>query len=185
MGIRINLEHWPLNLRYIFNQADVAAGKVILVSTYDTFAKRTLVKTKRIGKNGKKVKGYESRLANVFNMVLLDEGHRLRHSWTQAYEAVKCLKADIHWFLTATPVQNSLSVSSLHTSLQIVTNPCLKEILGLLLLLWPRARDALKEDEEASSWLIANANEAYESFTVVDTLPTLHRARLLFMNPKR
>jgi SNF2 family DNA or RNA helicase len=101
------LSHWPKNLCYVFDTSNPQSAKTILLSTYDTFASRTLntVFEKREGKKDRK--RYMSKWKNIFNVVILDEGHKLRHPWTKIYAAVKGLMAEIHWFLTATPVVNS------------------------------------------------------------------------------
>ena len=113
------LRHWPAKLEYIFDPNKPAASRTIVLSTYDTFTARTLVETE-IPQEGKKPETvYSSKWSGIFRVVILDEGHELRHPWTKSYHAVKNLNADIHWFLTATPVINGSVVSDLHTLMKI------------------------------------------------------------------
>ena len=101
--------HWPKHLRFVFDRQNPKACYVVLLSSYETFAARTLITHNKVVKNRVK-KTFESKWADVFRVVLLDEGHRLRHSNTKTYASVSLLNADVHWFLTATPVINSARV---------------------------------------------------------------------------
>ena len=94
----------------MFDEDDPAASRIILLSTYDTFANRT---TAIIEKSGTKKKTYTLTWKGVFDTVVLDEGHKLRHPWTRAYARVKGLEARHHWFLTATPVVNNSKAGDL------------------------------------------------------------------------
>lgn len=60
----------------------------------------------------KRPKKYRSKWEGIFHLVVLDEGHKLRHWWMRTYAVVKGLRASVHWFLTATPIVNSSLVSS-------------------------------------------------------------------------
>ena len=108
-----NLQYWPPNLRYIFDPADARASRAVILSTYDTFLRRTIVTISKprtlSGKPPKKV--YVSNWQGVVGTVVLDKGHKLCHPSTRAYAAVKLLGAETLWFLTATPVVNSSRVS--------------------------------------------------------------------------
>lgn len=108
-----NLTLWPRHLQYIFDKTDRNAAATVVISTYETFASRTIEQSE-VARPGKKPKvQYNSKWPDVFGTLLLDEGHKLRHYWTRIYAAVKGLNADVHWFLTATPVVNSSLVGSI------------------------------------------------------------------------
>ncbi len=45
-------------------------------------------------------------------MVLVDEGHKVRHVLTKIHSSLAQLEAKINWFLTATPVMNTAFVGT-------------------------------------------------------------------------
>lgn len=102
-----NLSKWPRALRYVFDKTDPRASRTVILSSYETFASRTLttILEQIPGRKDKTI--YRSNWNGVFECAILDEGHKLRHPWTKTYAAVKGLSVDTHWFLTATPVVNS------------------------------------------------------------------------------
>jgi SNF2 family DNA or RNA helicase len=100
------LTNWPAHLRYVFDKSNKAASNVVILTSYDTWASRTLQTKRSITKGGRQKKTFESRWANVIGPLLLDEGHKLRHRRTKIYASVRQLNAEIIWFLTATPVIN-------------------------------------------------------------------------------
>lgn len=107
-----SLKNWPKHLRYIFDPTNPKASQTIILSSYDTFAQRTLKVTKQQKRNGQYKKIYTSSWQGVFDIVIMDEGHKLRHPFTKTYASIKMLKANVHWFLTATPVINDSMVSA-------------------------------------------------------------------------
>lgn len=107
-----SLRNWPKHLRYIFDLTNPKASQTIILSSYDTFAQRTLKVTKQQKRNGQYKKVYTSSWQGVFDIVIMDEGHKLRHPFTKTYASIKMLKANVHWFLTATPVINDSMVSA-------------------------------------------------------------------------
>jgi hypothetical protein len=74
-----NRKHWPDKFNYIFDPNDSKASKTVMLSTYDTFASRTIITTMEKRDKKKDRKRYVSKWNGVFNMVFLDEGHKLRH----------------------------------------------------------------------------------------------------------
>ncbi|MCJ1260140.1 hypothetical protein MMC24_007980 [Lignoscripta atroalba] len=61
---------------------------------------------KRKTKKGKWQKVFTSRWVSIFKVVILDEGHKLRHPWMKLHVSVYQLDALVHWFLTATLITN-------------------------------------------------------------------------------
>lgn len=53
------------------------------------------------------------------------------------------------------------------------------------MILWPQAKTALDDDEEATLWLAEYCGSSYESFPLVDTLDSTDGRRMVFMDPKR
>lgn len=108
-----NLQYWPLNLPYIFDLANARALRAVILSTYNTFLRKTIVTISKprtlSGKPPKKM--YVSNWKGVVGTAVFDKGHKLCHPSTRAYAAVKLLRAETLWFLTATPVVNSSQVS--------------------------------------------------------------------------
>jgi hypothetical protein len=105
-----SLTNFPSHLTYIFDKSNPTAAKTVLLTSPETLQSRTLQKTVYMDNRGKQRKKYSSRFEGIFEVVLLDEGHRFRYTWTRIYAAVKHLNADIHWFLTGTPIQNNAHV---------------------------------------------------------------------------
>jgi hypothetical protein len=102
-----NLKNWFSNLQYIFDTNNSRAFRVIILSFYEIFVVRILtIFIKRI-KFNKEKKIYESKWTEVFNMILLNENHWMRHSKIKTFANVQCLKTNIHWFVTITFVINS------------------------------------------------------------------------------
>lgn len=106
-----NLKHWPKHLQYVFNQSDPRAASVVVLSSYETFASRTIVVHREQFKSGRIKKNYESKWKDIIGTVLMDEGHRLRHTYTKYHHSIRCLSANVHWFLTAMPAINLATVS--------------------------------------------------------------------------
>ena len=103
---------WPSHFCYISDTADPRVSRAVVLSTYDTFARQTIItiwKLKAEYKPPKKT--YVLKWANVIGTAILDKKHKLCHQTTQLYAAVKLLAADLHWFLTATPIVNSFFVT--------------------------------------------------------------------------
>jgi SNF2 family DNA or RNA helicase len=111
----LDLTVWPKHLQYIFKKTDPKADSTIVLTGYDTWVQRTVKTEIRTRKqpNGEEVKYpfYWTDWPNVFDTVIMDEGHRLKNEITRTFLAIDQLDADYHWFLTATPSSNTLAVS--------------------------------------------------------------------------
>ena len=147
------LDNWPADLKYVFDPKDPRASKVVILTPYDSHSARTvgidwvhkteevrssamaLPNTKTKSKREKRAEmksreGYAdcepvfvSKWKGVFCMVILDEGHKVRHPMTKVHASILLLDASIHWFLTATPIINSAYVSTpSETDLKTPTN---------------------------------------------------------------
>jgi hypothetical protein len=100
------LINWPAHLRYVFDKSNKVASNVVILTSYDTWAFRTLQTKRSITKEERQKKTFESRWVNVIGSLLLDEEHKLRHRRIKIYVSVRQLNAEIIWFLTATSVIN-------------------------------------------------------------------------------
>lgn len=107
-----SLKHWPPHLRYIFDKTNLATSSVVTLSSYETFSTRTVSVHIRRTKSKKEKKTYESKWTNRFDVIILDEGHKLRHPGTKTYANIKALSADVHWFLIVTSIINNSLVAS-------------------------------------------------------------------------
>ena len=87
----------------------------MILSSYETFAERTIDHERQVDPSNvnKTITVYRTRWANRFDIVLLDEGHKIRNKFTRAHQSVAQLKALVHWFMTATPVNNTMKASLL------------------------------------------------------------------------
>ncbi len=105
------LIHWFQKFMNIFDINDRMTFKTIVLSTYDIFANRIVntIVEKRLRKNDKKK--YVNKWAKRFNIVILNEDHKLRHSWIKIYAFVKKLHVKIYWFFTITFIMNSAFVN--------------------------------------------------------------------------
>ena len=101
-------KNYPRKLKYIFERTDSRASKAVILSSYETFSNRTL-RSEFEGPSSTR-KAFTSNWNQIFRLMIADEGHKLRHSWTQTFHSIPCLSAEIHWFLTATPVVNKALV---------------------------------------------------------------------------
>ena len=145
------LDNWPDHLRYVFNTNDASASKVVLISPFDSHAARTMdvtfrkpsdVPTEKVAGRRRRrarravasrTKAHKSHEGEVpvftskwkgrFSVVNCNEGHRVRHVVTKIHASIQQPGAKIHWFLTATPVMNTLLVCShLHIDLKVDIN---------------------------------------------------------------
>lgn len=107
----VSLKHWPRHLGYVFDQDNPKAVSVVILSSYKAFASRTMAVHREQTKSDHTKKSYEPRWKNVVGTVLMDKRHRLRHTYTKIYHSIRCLGANVHWFLTATPAINLTAVS--------------------------------------------------------------------------
>ena len=109
-----HMQLWPHAYKYAFDEKDPRAANLVILTTYPTFASRTLYsvvsKKKRKGKLAEDI--WRSRWNGRIELVIYDEGHELRHVDTARFASQYHLKAQYHWFLTATPVQNNILVRS-------------------------------------------------------------------------
>ena len=111
---------------------------------------------------------------------------RLRHPWTKFQASVLQLRAQYRWFLTDTPAVNSSSVCSIISELRyLLVLTSSQDILGLLMILWPRVSEAIAANLEASNWLLRNANNSYRSSEGVDMCEQKDVRRLIAMDPAR
>jgi hypothetical protein len=126
------LTHWSQKFMNIFDINDKMTFKTIVLSTYDIFASRIVntIVEKRLRKNDKK--RYVNKWAKRFNIVILNEDHKLRHSWIKIYAFVKELHVKIHWFLTIIFIMNNVFVDVLFISVwRSHVIDCLKHIENL------------------------------------------------------
>ena len=104
-----NLEHWPKHLQYTFNKASSYAAKMIVLTSYKTFASWTLsIQYRKTALQTEKV--YMSKWTGVVNIVIIDKGHRIWRLSTKFFASIKQLEANTHWFITAMPSINNLFV---------------------------------------------------------------------------
>ena len=128
------LDNWPDHLNYIFDTTDPRASRAVILTPYDSHAARTIRTEWRekpqqakkssssaagpdvATKKPKKKKGQEplyfSRWHGRFQIVLCDEGHKIRHPSTKVHASIAQLQAPINWLLTATPIMNTSMVRS-------------------------------------------------------------------------
>jgi len=112
-----DLSAFPQHLRYIFDKKDEKASRTVILTSYDTLAKRTLDQIAPEEEGDPVV--WLSHWDDVFGMAFLDEGHRLRHPYTKVHQAVAQIRARMNFIITGTPVQNN-SLVSLATLLSMV-----------------------------------------------------------------
>ena len=136
------LDNWPADLKYVFEQNNPKASRTVILTPYDSHSARTvgiewvhksdpvrknaltLPNTKSRSKKKKRNAMREqertedaepvfvSKWKGIFDLVLLDEGHKVRHVMTKIHASILLLEAATHWFLTATPIINSAYVST-------------------------------------------------------------------------
>lgn len=85
--------------------ANVFAGAVIVLCTYDAISIFKEKKGKHVVKNKKRLE--DSLLHKIkWGRVIFDEAHHLRNKSTSRYVGAKLLCADVKWFVSGTPIQN-------------------------------------------------------------------------------
>lgn len=84
-----DLGQWPQHLRYVFDFTDAKLSRTVILSSYETFAGRTITTTckKRPGRHDKK--SFESKWKSIIGIAVMDEGHKLRHQWTISMQQSK------------------------------------------------------------------------------------------------
>jgi hypothetical protein len=113
------ITYWPAYLQYIWDNKDLQASSIVLLSSPETWQSRILLEYKSKDENNKITITYSSRVTGKFEVVLLDKGYRFRYQDTRIFAGVYQLQADIYWFLTGIPIQNSATVRTLKTSIKL------------------------------------------------------------------
>ena len=177
------LKNWSKHLHYIFDLTNLKALQTIFLSSYDTFTQRTLRVTKQKKTNSKYKKVYTFQWERVFNVVMMNEDHKLQHLFTKTYASIKMLKVKVHWFLTVTSVINDSIVSASSSWYEWYWQ--WQNILGLLMLLWSAVKDDLLTNTTDAEWLMKYAADSYKFFQVVQSFSSDDNRHCIVMNPKQ
>lgn len=129
-----DLSQWPEHLKYVFDTQDPRASRTLFMVPYETWTIRSLEKGWEEPNETNKwqaewsddhqkdmIVKYTTRFQDVFGAVICDEGHRLRHDFTNLHVSVEGLKSPVNWFLTATPQLNHAKVCPTPTLTNIKT----------------------------------------------------------------
>ncbi|KFY97411.1 hypothetical protein V500_02085 [Pseudogymnoascus sp. VKM F-4518 (FW-2643)] len=164
------LEYWPHGYEYIWDQSDPRASNVVVLSSPETWAGRTIDEEYIYNESsGKEELVYSSSCQGLFGVAILDEGHRFRSMHTQMFHALQCLKTEFHWFLTGTPVINSIN-----------------DVVGPMSILWVHVKKVLEANVEHATWINANMRTGgYGVFTTISNMDKLDIRRLIAMDPLR
>jgi hypothetical protein len=112
------LLHWSSKFENVFEQSERSVSRTMILFTYDIFVNRIVntVMKKRFEKKNKK--RYVSKWTLRFDIVILNEDHKLQHFWIKIFVVVRELQIDIHWFFTATFIINNFMINDLlHTNM--------------------------------------------------------------------
>ena len=104
------MPRFPSNLKYIFNPTDPKSGRTVVLFSFGTLTARTLKKKKIKTATGAEKYNFWSKYKGVFGTVIVDEAQRLVNMETFGHQAVMNLSADSVFYLTGTPVVNSVFV---------------------------------------------------------------------------
>lgn len=90
------LQHWPKHLQYVFDRSNPRSAKTVILSSYETFASRTLEIHPNPPDSKRKGKSYTSQWTSLIGTVIIDEGHRLRRSSTKLFDSIQQFQANVH-----------------------------------------------------------------------------------------
>jgi hypothetical protein len=81
IGKSDNLKYWPFYLRYIFDQNNLKALSIIILSIYDTFSERIMKTTFKENSENPRIKKkiFLNRWKESINALIMDEDHKCRH----------------------------------------------------------------------------------------------------------
>ena len=105
-----NLDKWPGELRYVFDQKDARARATCIITTYHTWRQSTgeMVESEDPEQHAT----FVSNWSNCCEVLVADEGHTLRHTDTLTYLSVEAAQFLIKWIVTATPELNDQTVNT-------------------------------------------------------------------------
>ncbi|KAI4648529.1 uncharacterized protein J4E79_010151 [Alternaria viburni] len=147
---------WPENLAYMLDPFDERNSRTIVLTTPETNAERSLVKTEiehppvsytkpKFDSDGNEIyfqkarieKRYHSRWEKTFSVVIVDEATKIKSPASMRHIAIQRLKANRWVFVTATPMINK--------------GTC---ILGPMAIIWETLKDRISQqnDTEETKW---------------------------------
>jgi hypothetical protein len=90
------LFHWSSKFENVFEQNERSVSRTMILFTYNIFVSRivNIVMKKRLEKKNKK--RYVSKWTSKFDIVILNEDHKLRDSWIKIFVVVRELQINIH-----------------------------------------------------------------------------------------
>ncbi|KAJ8110235.1 hypothetical protein ONZ43_g5926 [Nemania bipapillata] len=147
-----SFKKWPKHLRYMWDEKDPRASRIVLIMTMETWALRTC--TYDDGQTQ-----WRSSLTNEgrgFSLVIVDEAYKVKNHRTKNWQSVYLLERQFTLLITATPCMNTLA-----------------DLFGLAWLLWTAPEKYLKQDEE--TW--AEIDERFqfpEDLEILDEYPPSH-----------
>ncbi|OBT75776.1 hypothetical protein VF21_05558 [Pseudogymnoascus sp. 05NY08] len=164
------LNHWPADYKYVWDRKDPRAANTVIISSPETWATRTLDEEEVYNEElCQDETVFSSTCQGRFEIAIMDEGHRYRSTSTQMYYALKHLGADYHWFLTGTPVVNSIN-----------------DIIGPMTILWAYAKKTLDDNAEHKSWIESNMKvSGYSIYKAIASMGPFDVRRLFLMDPSR
>ncbi|KAK5634613.1 hypothetical protein RRF57_010326 [Xylaria bambusicola] len=124
---RESFNQWPALLRYVWNDSDTHASKVIIITTMESWAVRTCA----YNAQEKKWNSTFTEMKRSFSLVIVDEAYKVKNHRTKNWRSVYLLERQFTLLITATPCMNSLT-----------------DMFGLAALLWTGAEKYLVQNPE-------------------------------------
>ncbi|KAI1389617.1 uncharacterized protein F4822DRAFT_442853 [Hypoxylon trugodes] len=122
---------WPRSLKYVWDESDWKAARVIMVMSIDTWAKRTC----RSEGDTEADLNWRSSFTDSkrkFSVIVVDEAYKIRNSSTKNWKSVALLDRQFTLLITATPCMNLLT-----------------DLLGPVRLLWQSPEKYLQDEKQA------------------------------------
>ncbi|KAI1116294.1 P-loop containing nucleoside triphosphate hydrolase protein [Nemania sp. NC0429] len=160
---RENFLQWPDKLSYMWNQDNPQASRVVLITTMESWAVRT-VTTLDPSKGGAWTSSFTEE-GRSFSLVIVDEAHKVKNHRTKNWRSVYFLERQFTLLITATPCMNTLT-----------------DLFGLAKLLWTAPERYLQQKHE--TWRDIGAMfRKLEDLDHLDDFPQPHDFQLVAGRP--
>ncbi|GAP84518.1 putative SNF2-like protein [Rosellinia necatrix] len=114
-------QKWPTFLKYIWDETNTEASKVVIVMTMESWAHRTCTA------DGKEWSSSFTQQNRGFSLVIIDESYKVKNPSTKNWRSIYLLERQFTLLITATPCMNTLT-----------------DLFGLVRLLWTAPERYLK-----------------------------------------
>ncbi|KAJ8127646.1 hypothetical protein O1611_g5990 [Lasiodiplodia mahajangana] len=151
---------WPDFLKYMWDEKDPRASRVVLITTMESWASRTCT----CDDEGEWSSSFTKK-GRGFSLVIVDEAYKVKNSSTKNWRSVYLLERQFTLLITATPCMNTLA-----------------DLFALARLLWTAPEKHLKQNN--GKWKeIERKFPGFEHLDLLDAYPQSHDFQLIAGRP--